>query len=133
VTHIRQRVREGIKGALDGLEFENVYTNRVKDIDESKLPAAVIITDDERSQRADKSGTLERTISAMVVVIIKGDTDTLDDELDAWAEAIEPRLQKVPPALKLTLTATSLDLQSDEDGQHWFGYLALEYEATAFG
>jgi len=130
--HIRQKIRESVKTKLSTLDFKSVNTNRVMDLKDKDLPAAVIITEDETSQQTDKRGGITRDISVLVVVIVNGETDTLDDDLDGWAEKIEPVLRDVPYARQFILTATGLDFRPDDEGEHWFGYLALEYQALAF-
>lgn len=130
--HIRQQLRQAVKAKLETLDFASVSTNRVMDLKDADLPAAVIITEDESSERTDKRGGITRDISLLVVVIIDGSTDTLDDDLDAWSELIEPLMRNVPPARQIILTATGLDFRPDDEGEHWFGYLALEYQALTF-
>lgn len=129
--HIRQQIREAVKTALSDLAL-TTYTNRVQNLDPDNLPAAVILTEDEASQQQSKDGDLDRTIDVIVVVIMDGDSETIDDDLDTWAEQIEPLLKSVPPAKQFLLSATSLDVRPDDEGSQWFGYLALEYKATAF-
>lgn len=138
MTHVRQQVRALAKQALSGLSIDsrtlNTYTNRIKDLEPSNLPSCVILTEDERSERAGKSAALDRTISVLFVVVIDAESSaTIDDDLDAWAEAIELRLAAAPPAARFTLTATNLDLPQPEEGQQWLGFMSLEYEAKVFG
>lgn len=129
--HIRQQVREAVKTALTGIGL-TVYTNRIQDFDDSELPVAVVLTEDEVSEAYSKAGGLERTIDITVVVIVDGLSATLDDDLDTWAETIEPLMVSVPPSRDMVLTGTALDLRPDDEGARWFGYLALEFKSTVF-
>lgn len=138
MTHPRQVVRERTKAALAELAVADrtacVYTNRVKDLVPEKLPAIVILTNEERSSRAAKSAPVDRTIQLILGIVIDADTsETIDDDLDAWAEAVEARLTASPPATRCTLIATTLDVPEPEEGEDWLGFLFLEYEATVFG
>ncbi len=92
----------------------------------------VLVRKDAKDNKADRGGDTERTIDLTVVIIIDGLSTTIDDDLDDWAEALEAVLKDVPPARNMQLVATALDVQSDEAGDLWFGYLALDYQATAF-
>jgi hypothetical protein len=74
-----------------------------------------------------------RVIETLIVLIVDGATEILDDELDKFAVAIEQALDPYPsPAQRFDLVGTSLDLQPDEDGAKWFGYMALEYRGVIF-
>lgn len=141
MTHVRRTLREGVKERLEGLalsgETLSVYTNRVKEIHPDKLPAAVIVTEDETSERYAKPGSLQRTIRCSVVVMLDADrANDIDDELDDWSELVEMRLREVPVggAQAFTLVSTALDIPDPEEGgATWIGFLILEYEATVFG
>ena len=134
--HIRRQIREAIKTLVDGLEVNDqaltAYTNRIQELDVCDLPVVEIMTAEENSETSSKDDDLERRIDVTVVVITNGASDTLDDDLDDWAEAIEPLQKTVPPARDMELTSTSLDLQPDDEGDYWFGYLAMSYQAHAF-
>jgi|SRR5690606_2431794 len=136
MTHPRQSLREAVKGALADLPLD-VYTNRTSAFGPRELkrrPAAVIVTDTERSQRLQKSGGLLRTISLVIVVTLLWEEQSIDDVLDDWAEKIEARIPaSLAPADVMQLVGTSIEFSADEEGAHWFAYLALEYEGTVIG
>ena len=95
-----------------------------------------VLTPEEASERADKSGNVDRRLSVLIVIAIDAEkADDVDDELDGWAELVEQALKQMPlgAAKRFTLTATSLDLPAVEEGETWVGYLAMEYEAEIFG
>lgn len=136
MTHPRKQIRDAIKERLEGLELDGLelkpFANRTQNFDPSELPAVSVLTPEETSERADKSGALARTLSVLVVIAINAETaEDADDTLDGWAEVVELRLQPVPigAARQITLKATSLDLPEVEAGELWIGYLAMEYEA----
>jgi hypothetical protein len=139
VTHPRKLTRDAVKVALadisyDGRTLKRVV-NRTQDLEHSDLPAAAVVTPEETSQRADKSGTLDRSLSVLIVIVIDAEAaDDVDDELDAWAELVEDRFKQTPigAAKRFTLTATSLDLPDVAEGETWLGFLSLEYEAEIF-
>lgn len=130
--HIRQQIREEAKDAIAGIGLESVHTNRIQDLLAVDLPAGVIVTEDETSQRTSKDGGLTRAPVMLIVILVEGDSETLDDDLDDWAEKIEAQMKALPSASLVTLSATSLDLQPDESGERWFGSVALEYSVLAF-
>jgi hypothetical protein len=132
--HVRKQLRDSIKTALETATGLSVHTNRVEDLVGIDLPAIVVLTDTETAERLDKSGALHRQITAAIVLIVDGASVTLDEELDAFSVSIETALGGDPPspAYQIDLLSTELDLQSDEDGDRWFGYLVLEYTANVF-
>lgn len=139
MTHVRQALREAVKAKLDVVALNgatlSVYTNRVKELSPDKLPAAVIITNEESSERYGKSAAIERTIQCSVAIVIDAEkAKDIDDELDAWAERVEAVLAGPMGGARLfTLRATSLDIPDPEEGQEWLGFLFLDYEASGFG
>jgi hypothetical protein len=140
VTHPRRLVREQTKAALEGLargdDVLSVYTNRVKDLEPENLPIAVILTNEETSERASKRSPIDRTIQLTISMVIDAEkSSTLDDDLDDWAELIEARLAQSPPASaqRCTLVATTLEIPDPEQGSAWCGFLFLEYEALVLG
>jgi hypothetical protein len=140
VTHPRKSTRDAVKERLAGLTLAGVelnrFVNRTQDLDPSELPAAAVLTPEETSERAGKSGALDRRLAVLIVIAIEAaKSDDVDDELDGWAELVEDRIKQMPigPAKRMTLTATSLDLPAVEEGETWVGYLAMEYEAEIFG
>ena len=140
MTHPRKLTRDAVKARLAGITLNDVeinrFVNRTQDLDPSELPAAAVLTPEEASERADKSGNVDRRLSVLIVIAIDAEkADDVDDELDGWAELVEQALKQMPlgAAKRFTLTATSLDLPAVEEGETWVGYLAMEYEAEIFG
>ena len=140
MTHPRKTTRDAVKERLAGITLNDVeinrFVNRTQDLDPSELPAAAVLTPEEASERADKSGNVDRRLSVLIVIAIDAEkADDVDDELDGWAELVEQALKQMPlgAAKRFTLTATSLDLPAVEEGETWVGYLAMEYEAEIFG
>ena len=140
MTHPRKTLRGALKARLAGVELNGLtltpVTNRTKDLEATKLPIAAIVTEEETSERASKSGAIDRRVQVFIVLVIEvEDAKALDDDCDAWAELVEDRLKQVPVggARCMTLRSTSLDLPPPEEGETWIAYLALEYEAEIFG
>lgn len=136
MTHPRKLTRDAIKARVGGLELNGreltPFVNRTQDFEPSELPAVSVLTPEETSERATKSGPLDRHLSVLVVVAIDASkADDVDDELDAWAELIEQVLKPTPvgAARRLTLTATSLDVPDVAEGDTWIGFVAMEYDA----
>lgn len=127
--HVRKQLRDAIKIALEQIPDLTVFTNRVKDV--SDLPYAVIITEDESSERVDKDDDLQRTIDVLIVVAIEGTADDpMDDDLDALAVLVEDKMNSLFGLLdEMTLTATAMDNRPDEDGDQWYGFLVMNYQA----
>lgn len=135
--HPRQALREAARTAISAVSVNSqtltVHTNRVRLLETELLPAAVIVTEDENSQRASKDGDLDRTIDMAIVLIVTGDSETIDDDLDAWAEAVEAALATTTVGNEIQLRSTSMDVQADDDGDNWFAYLAMDYQVRVLG
>jgi hypothetical protein len=139
MTHPRQTLRDATKALLEGIERDGtVLTFELARATEVQSKAGVtlawgdISTPTEASARADKSGSLDRTVDLFISLQIDGDDPTvLQDELDAWAELIEDRLRtNTPaPAKRCTLTNTTLDRGLDEQGVKWLAFLDMQYAA----
>ena len=142
MAHVRKQVRDEVAtrlGTIDALA--EVTSNRGGDLLLSHLPAAVVQTLVERSGQATKAAygvePLERrTIQLAVVVVLDAEMEELDDAADALAAAIEPvvaedgRLGGI--AKRVDYVGMDLDVQRDEDGDRWFGFMALEWEVEVW-
>lgn len=130
MSHVRQQIRDDVRTKLVALGLE-CPKGRL-DFTRSQLPAADLSTGDETSERITKDGTLLRRIEVAIVLVLDADTEDLDDELDTLAARVETKLSDEPPAVCMyfDLVATETDLLTDEDGDRWFGYKALLYQAV---
>lgn len=137
MIHVRKALREAVRAKLQGLTIPGsaplaVFTTRGDENNHGDMPFAIIVTNEEASERADKSGDLQRTITLGIGLCIDADvSEGVDDEMDAWALAVETALQVESRAM--TLVRTTAELSEPEEGERWFGYLTLEYEAIVFG
>ena len=144
MTHVNAQVRDAVAASLEAnTSLEVVFTNRAADLIDADLPAAVIATATDDVARFSKgtsvSGPTElRIIQLAVVVVLYGDSETVDDDADALRVEIEPL---VGPALSsvarvATHTGSELDIGTDEEGESWYAFLALTWEVevvTAVG
>lgn len=111
----------------------SVSTNRVRDLVDADLPAAVIGTGSDEVEVATKPpAPLERRVLTVTVVIITdGESETLDDDLDILRERIEIAMAQDQDlgglAKRMVHTGGEQDMGSDEDGKRWYGFLALSW------
>ena len=87
--HVRKQIREALEIALNGMATAStLYISRVQPIDADDLPAAVLFTNAEESERHTKGNVLVRRLT----VSVEGHAQTasgLDDTLDQIAKEIE--------------------------------------------
>jgi len=133
VTHARQQIRDAIEAEMKtiGAFGTAVYTSRTKRVDDADLPALLIYTKEEQSQR-DSTGSppiMLRTPRIQLEALARVN-DTLDDTLDDLAAAIEVKMQADPTfgglVLDLMLEETEISLKSEGDKQH--GSVRLSYQ-----
>lgn len=134
--HARKQIRDYVRGRIAGLDALglSVYTDDGPTVEEASLPAGYVLTRNETSERANKSGTMMREIELVVAIEFAAPPEQIDDEADFYALAIETDLDTNPPpaAMLFELTATEIESFTDEDGAQWFGALALVYRAMLY-
>lgn len=134
--HVRKQIRDHVRTRLEGLESLGlqVTTHEGRSLEDLMLPSADVSTPSESSSRANKSGTMMREVQVFVDLLIAGDPSGLWDELDFFAVQIDNDLDDNPPSIvqRMELLETSQELLSDEDGDQWYGFMSLEFQATLF-
>lgn len=131
--HVRKQIRldalERLESAIGLKTFKGP-----RSLDELDLPAGGVLADEETGTVISTSRTKERSLEVTLLVVLQGDPDRLEDDLDDYAARIEAEFDSTPPtgAKRFELTATSIELMSDEEGDRWYGTLALVYQATYF-
>lgn len=127
--HIRAQIRGAIKGRLEGQGL-SVHANRVADLQNTDLPAALITVENDTSELLDKDGNQARVIDVFIDVVTDEINESLDDALDAFAVKIEGRMNTLFDGLakEVQLVATDFDFRRDEDGDRWFAYMSLNYQ-----
>ena len=143
--HVNRQVREAAAAALASTSLQSISSNRAIDLLETDLPAGVVGTSIDTVERWNKGvGKGKdpedlRTIELTVSVVARGDSETLDDDLDALRAQIEPVVYSaLAPlsALPVQHTGGELDMLADEEGSRWFAVLELTWEiriATELG
>jgi hypothetical protein len=134
--HVRQQIREAIKGILDGLNIDplqgvvNVYANRRRVIPVDKYPAIRVQTPSETS-RFETLDSIQRSPTVLIEVLLE-DKDSYTVTPDDYAEAIEILMDD--PA-ELAGLAADLTLQSTTlltDSEHNIEQLTLAYSVEYF-
>ncbi|HSH44728.1 MAG TPA: hypothetical protein VK966_02675 [Longimicrobiales bacterium] len=129
--HVNQQAREWVRDALsDAGEFASISTNRSNDLLFDDLPAAVIGTATDEVERATKDGHETRVIALSVVIVADGESQSLDDDLDALRTVVEKAVSGDMGGLahRLEHTGGELDMGTDEDGDRWYAFLALGWD-----
>jgi hypothetical protein len=136
MTHRRKTIRDAVVTLLDTgaiVTSGRVYSNRSLPVGESDLPVLLVYTQSETSGALDLSSkTLSRQLTIVVEAVAKDVNDaTLDDTLDALAEAVETALQADSAwngtVFDSTLIATDIDLERNGDVP--LGRIRLTYQA----
>lgn len=136
MAHVNQQIRDAVAATLKAnvAALVQVDTNRAPDLIDADLPAGIVSTLTDEVERWSKGTSVQgptelRMIQLVVVVVANGESDTLDDDMDALRVAIEPL---IGPALasiarEATHTGSELDMGSDEDGSEWYAFLSLSW------
>jgi hypothetical protein len=133
--HQRQKIREKISElviAANTVAGSRVYTDRVKKIAQSELPAVFIFTASETSKYAmQPHPALERDMSLVVCGFIQRDT-SLDDEIDDLSEEIEAALTGIRQLEgywdHLELKSTEIEVEGE--GEKPIASVKLTYQVT---
>lgn len=116
---------------MEGLA--SISTNRGRNLADADLPAVVIGTGSDDVALATKPPLPleQRIVTVTVVIVADGETETLDDDLDTLRERIEIAMAQDQDlgglAKRVVHTGGELDMGSDEDGERWYGFLALSW------
>lgn len=131
--HVNQQVREAIKAKLLNTgAFAMVATNRGANLEEVDLPAAIITTtsDDITTETKDEPIPERRIIRVSVVIVADAAMEDLDDRMDDLRVEVEKALAGDLDgiAFRVEHAGATLEVGTDEEGQHWFAFYALEWE-----
>lgn len=118
MAHARQQIRDAIVTALTGIAgVALIEASRVRTLAPAQLPAIIVRTPSEDSERDDKDGDQQRLLTAEISVFER-DGETTDDALDELCVAIETRMYADATlgglAFDLTLTATEFRFTGEE-------------------
>lgn len=140
--HVNRQVRDEFRSRLLGISaIASATTNRGADLTDSDLPAAIVLTGtDEVSVESKPTATeralLRREIPVEVVVVADGDSETLDDDLDALRASAEAAIAADDDlgglAQDVTHTGADLDMGTDEEGHRWYAFLTLGWTVVVW-
>lgn len=136
-NHVRQQLREAAATALTGLTTTatRVYTSRIRQLQDTNLPALRVYTTEETVEAATIHGpTLqERAITLEVHGVAKA-TNDVDDTLDTIAKEVETVL-----AGGLTVGGKSIRIgyagavvELEGEGERTRGQVTMTFTATVF-
>lgn len=130
--HVNRQIREAVRERLEGIDgIAAVYTNRSVDLTDIDLPAIVVVTslDEVSTETSDDPPRQKREIVLTVVVVADGETEGLDDDLDAFRVEIERALADDLGGLAWYMehTGGELDVKPVDDGERWYAFLALSW------
>jgi uncharacterized protein YkuJ len=133
MAHVRKQIRDRIATLVTGLATtgSNVYKMRRYALDQDKLPAVVVYTNDETSN-LQVMGTinLDRVLSVSVQAFVSGASTSVFDTLDTIAveieEAIAADFTLNGLAKRCHLTGTSVDI--NPEAEKAIGEVTLTYE-----
>lgn len=135
MSHVRQQIREAVGTALTGLTTTgtNVFTNRVYNLPDSKLPALVIYVKDETTGTV-TSSSIQRMVTLVIEGYAKAASD-LDDTLDTIAAEVEAAIWQNTSVLSLgkftDFKGTEIDFAGGETEKP-VGVIRLSYEIMYF-
>lgn len=143
MSHVNQQIREAAKAGIKALGLTSVSTNRSTNIEQVDLPHVVLGTGDDEIEETTKDGHEQRVVVLTAVIAADGDSDTLDDDLDALRVTVEKGarngLLTLIPATGLTPiehypghTGGTLTMLADEEGDRWFAFYTLSWEVRVW-
>ena len=128
MSHIRQQIREGVAGLLDGnSKWNYVYEQRTAD-SKANYPYLIVYVDSESSdpETMNTPFNLYRDMN----LVIRGyyrtqDNEAIEDKLDDIAVAVETAVTKATlnaalarPVVSVYLAGTDFELEQDTDIDH---------------
>lgn len=132
MSHVRQQIRDRVATLVTGLPVTgaSVYKMRRYALDDAKLPAICVYTNDETSSLVTiGSRTLRRVINVMVEIFVKGNSTAVSDSLDSICvsaeEAIAADFTLNGLAKSCILTGTEVDI--NVEGEQSIGSARLVY------
>lgn len=132
--HPRKQIRDAIVTALVGKTGagERVYPSRVRPWREKLLPAMGVYLTSESADHEDSAPRAYRRRADIVVEIVAGADERLDDLLDAEAQRVENALLPDPElgGLVADLEMTGTEIELDVQGDTVLGRCAVTFAAT---
>lgn len=135
-NHLRRQIREAVGTAVTGLATTGtrVFQSRVYPLQDTDLPALLIYSEGETSERRTLGapGIMERRVRLVVRAVAKGIAD-LDDTLDGICKEVEVALAMPCAALagiakSITLFATEIEIEGGAEKPT--GQAALTFEVV---
>ena len=137
--HPRQQIRDAIVTAVTGLTIttDNVFNSRVYRLSDSQLPALIVFTEDESSDRETNGvdGLLMRTLNIMVEVSAHESAGkSIEDTLDDIALEVETALgaDRDLGGLTTDLFLSGTASKFDPEGEQPFGTLEMTWTAEYY-
>lgn len=136
MAHVNQQVREKVRDLLVDTDLRGLFTNRGPDLLDEHLPAGVIgtSTDEVQTRSKDVPPKEKRTVSVTVALVVDGDAQDLDDQLDRYRVQVESRMVGDLGGLvhRLEHTGADLDMGADEEGERWYAFYVLSWEVDVW-
>lgn len=143
MSHVNRQIRDAAKAGIEALGFTSVSTNRSTNIEQVDLPHVVLGTGDDEIEETTKDGHEQRVIALTAVIAADGESDTLDDDLDALRVTVEKGVRNglltLIPETGLTPiehypghTGATLAMMADEEGDRWFAFYTLSWEVRVW-
>ena len=117
--HFRRQIVDAVATAVTGLTTtgSNVFTNRVHRLDDTKLPALVIYSSSETSERTNMNNGLYRELSLVIEGYAKQGATAIDEVMDTIAKEVEVAVAgtSFTGVLDVYLASTDMDLVGEGD------------------
>ncbi|SFI31408.1 hypothetical protein [Nitrosomonas sp. Nm34] len=133
MAHIRQQLRDKARVIVQAAINRPVYGNRAHQIDDARLPCAVIFTDRDANERVNLSSIGKKVYMTIQVYSIANPIKEADDSLDDLCVAIENAFNADTTinATDFFLVSTSIDLF--DEGERPIAMATLNYEFDFLG
>jgi hypothetical protein len=130
MAHIRQQLRDKAKVIVQAAINRPVYVNRAHQIDDARLPCAVIFTDRDANERVGLSDIGKKVYMTVQVYSIANPIKEADDSLDDLCVAIENALNADTTinSTDFFLVSTSIDLFDEGDRPIAMATMSYEFE-----
>jgi hypothetical protein len=141
MSHVRQQIRDRIATLAAGVSgfSTSVYKMRKYALDDAKLPAILVYTNDESSSLITVGArTLRRVINVSVEVMAKGSSTSIHDTVDGYCVSLEEAiaadftLNGLAKSCILTATETDVNIEGEQAIASARLIYAVEY-ITAIG
>lgn len=133
--HVRKQIRDQVKTQVTGLTTTgaSVFSHRVYPMQDSELPAIIVYTSSESSNRATMGGfssvsSMIRSLNVSIEVYVKATVNVVDT-LDTIAEEIEIAMgaDETLSGLSEDLSLTGTSIEITAEGDQPVAVLKLDY------